>query len=398
MSRPQTSQITPNFLPSIPTTMYQIFGHSQTPNKSIPIPASWHYLHTGLKQNLDRVVQYYRDNPMAVASDHILIRLLQSLNIPLGLPLDRYMANVENIALNLSMALKLTSAIYRGQFFDGMFYGSNHELLIANDSSFNIDDAHRNWEKLSPVTVLRNNVSNLDLKLPDGSVTNQNGGISVVLINIPKLALQYRAWMLREMDIAERTGMGMRPVTMFIHGYVLPNMMGTHLDQVIFNRLWLRAKGESPDDHSIHAHPFYMTDYSTKLDDFQEELLVQLQRAQQMNFGEMLTAIPEVFRTNLAEAMHIPDMPATFQLMWALSIARLPALEFLFEMAPGGPLQKNRAIVGKILNDIRNYRRNSIMKTLPPEMQAQIDREMNFLVDQSGQDANLVTNPPLTSV
>lgn len=373
--------------------MYQIFGQSQVPNKGTTIPASWHYIQTGLKQNLDRVIQYYRDNPTAVASDHILIRLLQSLNVPLSLPLDRYMANVENIALNLSMALKFTSAIYRGQFFENVFYGGNHELLIACDTSFDIDFANKHWEKLSPVTVLRNNVSSLDLRLPDGSITDQRDGISVMLINIPMLALQYRAWMLREQSYAEATGAGMRPETMFIRGYVLPNMLGTHLDQVLFNRLWLMVKDEKPDGHVMNAHPFYMTDYSDKLNATQAELLTLLQRSQQLNFGEMLQAIPEVHKSNLLQAMHIPDLPPTFQLMWALSIARLPALEFLFEMAPGGPSQKNRHLVAKILNDINNYRRNSIMKTLPPDMQAQIDREMNFLVDRG--DSNLVTNPTL---
>jgi hypothetical protein len=140
------------------------------------------------------------------------------------------------------------------------------------------------------------------------------------------------------------------------------------------------------------AHPFVLTDYSSRLDEAQEQLLTLLERSQQLNFGQMLQAIPAIHKPNMLQVMHLPDLAPTFQLMWALSIARLPCLAFLFEMAPGGPAQKNRQIMAKILSDIRNYRRNSIMKTLPPAMQEQIDQEMNFLVDHSGTDASVV-NP-----
>lgn len=370
--------------------MYQIFGSHYVPNKNSPIPASWHTLHTGLKLNLEQALAYYRDATFSVKSDHLLLRLLQSLNIPLSLPLDRYMANVSNIALNLSMALKLTSAIYRGQFFEGVFYGGHQELIIASDATFDIDYAQRHWEQLSPVTVLRHNVSELMLRLPDGSTEMAREGISVVVVNIPMLALQYRAWTLREESNAAISGLGERPLTAFIHGYVLPNMLPTHLDQVLFNRLWLMEQGKTPEAWNTRAQPFYQTDYSARLDSFQDQLLVQLKRAQLMNFSEMMRSIPMVHRATLLDALHLPDMPATFQLMWALSIARLPALQFLFEMAPGGPTQKNRAVVTKILSDIKNYRRNSIMKTLPPEMQVQIEQEMTFLVDHAGHDQNLV--------
>jgi hypothetical protein len=377
-----------------PVTMYQIFGQTSVPSNGIAIPPSWHYVQTGLKHNLDRVITYYRDNPMVVKSNHFLIRLLQSLNIPLGLPLDRYVANVENIALNLSMHFKMTSSIYRGQFFENVFYGGNYELLIASDASFDMYKAHQHWEQLSPVTVLRNNVTSLDMRLPDGSVTDTRGGISVVLINIPLLALQYRAWMLREMAYSEQTGNGMRAETAFIHGYVLPNMLGTQLDQVLFNRLKLMVSGGTFDGPIHQAHPFVLTDYSARLDEAQEQMLTLLERSQQLNFGQMLQAVPAINKANLLQVMHLPDLAPTFQLMWALSIERLTCLAFLFEMAPGGAAQKNRQIMSKILSDIRNYRRNSIMKTLPAAQQEQIDQEMNFLVDHSGSDASVVDPVP----
>jgi hypothetical protein len=375
--------------------MYQIFGQTSVPSNGIAIPPSWHFVQTGLKHNLDRVLTYYRDAPLSVKSDHLLIRLLQSLNIPLSLTLDRYMANVENIALNLSMVFKMTSSIYRGQFFENVFYGGNYELLVASDATFDIYKAQQHWEQLSPVTVLRNNVTSLDMRLPDGSVTDTRGGISVLLINIPLLALQYRAWMLRELALAEQNGNGIRPVTAFIHGYVLPNMLGSQLDQVLFNRLKLMVDGGTPDGPVHQAHPFVMTDYSDRLDEAQKQLVMLLHRSQQLNFGQMLQAIPSVNKTNLLQVMHLPDLAPTFQLMWALSIARLPCLAFLFEMAPGGPAQKNRQIMTKILSEIRNYRRNSIMKTLPPSMQQEIDQEMNFLVDHSGSDASVVNPSPM---
>ena len=71
---------------------------------------------------------------MAVESSHFLVRLLQSITVPQSQNIERYYDNVDAISLNVSMALKMTSAISKGEMFDGVFYGKgNPEILIAHN-------------------------------------------------------------------------------------------------------------------------------------------------------------------------------------------------------------------------------------------------------------------------
>lgn len=367
--------------------MYQVFSSLQDRHAGVKTPPGWHYVHDGLSRNLAEVVGYYRGAAMAVASEHFLVRLIQSINVPLTMSLERYMDNVDNLALRLSMALKMTSAIYRGQMFDGVFYGKgNPEILIATDESFDIDEAVGNWRHLNAITVLRSPITSLNLALPDGQLhTGDASGLGVFLINIPLLALQYRCWTLADQEEALRSGGVEKTVMEFVHMVVLPNMMGSHLDYVLFNRLSALQQHIELDTMSLRhrVHPFYLTDFREKLNIAQQEML-DLLATSSHDFSGTLQAIPLVHRKTLAAEMVIPNMVPTFQLMWALSVARLPALQFLFNVSANGPTQKNRQEVSVIMRDIKMYRRNSIMKTLPPELFASIEAEMNGLVDVGG--------------
>jgi hypothetical protein len=197
----------------------------------------WAYVRTELRRNLDRVIAYYRKHPTAVHSAHFLVRLLQSITVPKSLNLERYYYNVDAGALNLSMALKMTSSIYRGQLFDGVFYSDCKEILIAHSEPFDFHQAHRNWETLCPIEVLRHPLSDLGLGLPDGDKIGSDYGIAVISINIPMLAVQYRAFRINEEYLTGNSD-SQRSVMQFIRMYVIPNMLPSHLDHCLFNRIY----------------------------------------------------------------------------------------------------------------------------------------------------------------
>ena len=117
--------------------MQNLFGISSTAAQGIMgLPADWLYIKHGLLRNLSMVIKFYRRNPMAVKSDHFLIRLLQSINVPHSQNIERYYNNVDAVSLNVSMMLKMTSSIFKGQLFNGIFYGpGNDEILIAHNES-----------------------------------------------------------------------------------------------------------------------------------------------------------------------------------------------------------------------------------------------------------------------
>lgn len=343
----------------------------------------WAYIRDGLKRNLGTVISYYRNNPKAVRSDHFLVRILQSIAVPQSQNLERYYDNVDGLALNMSMALKMTSSIYQGSIFKGVFYGpGNDEILIANNDDFNPLEAHRNWQNLVPVKVLRHPRSDLGLNLPDGHDTGSETGLVVVSINIPMLAVQYRAFRFNEIMLKEGTQETQKSAMQFIHMYVLPNMLYSHLDYALFNRIDNWRKG-APIGESEHPHPFFLPDYSDKVNQVQLELLHKLQLVGK-DFTGILRTIPAVTANDMEEAMLLPQAAPTRQILWALAISRLPMLTFLFKVLEAGPGMRNQSEVNRVLRSVVSYKSNNLMRSLLPiDIYFEVEDEIEQIVQSA---------------
>ncbi|WP_144106658.1 hypothetical protein [Paraburkholderia sp. BCC1886] len=325
--------------------MHTLFNLVPRALQGIQIPGLWPYVREGLRRNIGQVIRYYRNAPMAVKSDHILVKLIQSVNIPLSHNLERYFANVDAVSLNLSMALKMTSSLYRGKMWDGDFYGPGHdEVLLAHTETFDVDRTHDDWQNVTPVRVLRHPRSDLYMNLPNGHLTGTETGICVIAINVPMLMVQYRAFRLAQDGITG--GVDEKSTMMFIHMYVLPNMLFSHLDQALFNRI-RKLQAKEAVGESIRKHPFAQIDYSAKVDACYNQILTNFDR-HPMNFVGTLQSVPAAARSNMEQAMKVPDMAPTRQAMWALALARLPMLDFVLTMAMGSPQTRNQLEVDLI--------------------------------------------------
>lgn len=357
--------------------MYSLFNFMPETLSAVTKVPGWNTLREGLQRNLATVVQFYQTHPMAVESDHLLVRLLQSIDVPLSQVPERYQDNVQAMSLNLSMALKMTSSIYRGQIFPGVFYGSEcPEIIIAENEDFDADEVTQNWKSQVPIYVIRHPISDLGLRLPNGLNNSSDSGIAVVVINIPLLAVMYRAFRWEEVERAAAMGEGaQRSIMQFIHMFVLPNMMASHLDYVLFNRLLNMAIG-IPFGEVRRPHSFPIIDYTAKLNAVDEALLEVFVKTSK-DFRSMMHEVPMVSVDNLDVVMRLPRVAPTQQVVWALSIARLPALDFLTRLAKGGAGRKNRQEVNQVLQQIRMYRRNSMMKVLPPDVLVDVQTELS---------------------
>lgn len=345
----------------------------------------WLYVRDGLKRNLGMVIRFYRDNPMAVQSSHFLVRLLHSINVPQSQPLERYFSNVDAMALNMSMALKMSSSIFRGEIFDGVFYGKgNPEVIIAHEEMFDIFLAHRNWQNLQAVKVLRHARSDLGLNIPDGTNTGTEKGLCIISINIPMLAIQYRAFRENEANLLEERGEtdNQKSIMQFIRMYVLPNMLFTHLDYTLFNRIDKLRKGH-PLGESTKDHSFYLTDYSTRVNQVQRDILRGLENIGK-NFAGIMQSIPVVTKNTMEDAMLLPDMAPTRQVIWALVCARLPALVFLFTLLREGPGMRNQSDVNRVLRSMLMYKSDNLMRTmLPMDLFMEVQNDIDILTNKS---------------
>lgn len=306
----------------------------------------WSYVKDGLKNNLDQVISYYRRFPTAVNSSHFLAKLITTLGTHRDDDYLRFLTTIKGRSLSVAMSHQMTSSLSKGITFDGIFYGKGStEIIIGTNEDFDIFEARDNWRNLEPVKILRHPKSDLSLLPINGEAYNGEEGISVISINLTMLAIQYREFRLLEDKIAEEYGESPRSMEQFIHAYPLTNALRSHLDQCLFNRMY-NLLINKPMGYCNKTHPFYLTDYSSKLDLIYSDLLKRINSP--MKFDTILRQIPLVSNDSLKELSVLPECAPTRQVVWGLVCSRLQILDFLVRTNSNVRIQN-----GRDLNNIR---------------------------------------------
>ena len=338
--------------------MQTLFNHLSPISYGVVRYAEWNYIKEGLLRNLDTVKNYYKSRVFTVKSNHFLARIINSINVPHSLNIERFYDNVDSKADAFSMAMKMTSSIYKGSLFTGIFYGSNNtEILISNSESFNPYWVHDNWKDVCAVKPLMHPRSDLDLLLPNGKDTGSETGLSVISINIPMLIVQYRAFVIDQMN--KNSGDSLLTVGHFIHMYVLPNMLDAHLDIALFNRINNLSLG-APLGESKRKHPFALPNYNYTVNSVHEQILHDM-KSRKMEYEMVLRTIPMVKFETLDKVMLLPDIAQTRQVIWALILARLDALDFMIRTGGVESLTINRATINYF---VKFFRMINVDKTL----------------------------------
>lgn len=335
----------------------------------------WNYIQKGLQRNVQKIQQFYRINNPTVRSDHFLIRLLESIAVPRSLELERYYGSVDRIALAHGQALGMTSPISEGKVFRGIFYGANTpEYLIASDDYFDFYETDRNWQNAVAITPLMHAKSDLTCQLLNGKPYSAEQGLTVIQINIPMLAVQWRAFMNAEKIRSPNP----RTIGMFLGTYVIPNMMQAHLDLAIFNRIYRDATSPDSDSNEPYRnHPFGLPKYDFMVDDALERALENIDRSS-LDFQTVLKTIPAVFKDSQWQALKMPDIVPTRQVDWLLVATRLKVIDFLFKVCKRDLLPKNQIKVNQILKALRH---NDIASHLTLNVASGVASEMNHYVD-----------------
>lgn len=335
-------------------------------SQGLSIAPDWPYIRAGINKELEKVITYLKGSSLATKSNHFLVRLLQNIAVPVGIDTERYYANVDAIALNLSMALGMTSSINRGRFFENIFYGDkSREILIAVDTEFDFQKVHDDWENVSAVEVLRHDLSDMALNPPDGKNNWSKDGLAVISVNITMLAVQYRAFLLQEKYYYDLTGESPRSVTQFLARYVIPNMLYSHLDQVLVNR-FSNLLNNKPMSFPLHKLPFYITPFEQRLDKAQKTYMQYL-LDRNRDMTAMMQQLPLISKLSLKEFSLLPELAPTMQVNWALLVSRLPILDLLVDLGQKHMLRKSRSDLNEIKRTIRLYRNMYLLENMLPK-------------------------------
>lgn len=288
--------------------------------------------------------QYRGYNPGYLKSDHILMRILQMVDVEFTGDLPTYYLEVSHIVNRIAGQMGLVTASHRGrEFKDGHFYGKGvSEVYIANSNDrVSILDIWYNWRKMSPVKVLTHPMMGLDIKELDGSnpLTNlPNGALAVLEIDIPMLACQYRLWRLA----VQRLDDFVEPTAHFMTQIVIPNLLDSHLDVAAVNTLrFLLGENLARGNSDV---PFFVTDLWPRLEKGMIGVLDRLTK-QSLDFRDVMANIPVFSREGASglDVVQLPDIAHTNQAVWALTLARLPYIALLLEIDARTGRRRNSA-------------------------------------------------------
>lgn len=328
--------------------MYDLFQDVPNQSGGMVFP-ELRRIREGLRRSIARVQLYRLENPKSLTATHPLIRLLMSLNVPLSLEVDQYRDRVAEVTYALARNLQFTSAVSEGKLHSpSMFYGDNvSDVVLVHDEDFDLTGIAGRWKDLQAVRVLYHPQTDVCLHVPDGTAPSQEPGVAVVSINLPMLAVQYKLW--RHWERGAVAGESPRTVMMFLQAHVLPQMLASHLDCAIFNRLFNRYyRLTVPTIRS--RHPFYLTDWSREIDAVLSKYL-DLVQTRKMDFDTMIETMPTAGYDSRYATVKWPDMPFTYQTTWALVLARLASVMFLVHVSHEGQNNRNRGT----LNDLNRF-------------------------------------------
>lgn len=313
--------------------MQTLFNRPPSPERGIAIAASWNVTRAGLSRNLTQVINYYHSRSMAIKSNHLLVRLINTPALNYEQPVERFYDIIDAMAPRLAMSFEMTCPVFAGRVHDGVFYGTGtSEIIVGSSEGFDVHEASEHWKHQSPVRILSHDKTDLDMHVPNGIPYSQEKGLAVISVNIPLLFVMYRGFVQEQMQ-ALRRGHQAKTNAQFIQTYVLPNAVHSHLDFALFNRALNIALKKPVAAGTSRKHPFAMSNWIPQTDRALKELTDYLTK-KDMSIMDMLCTIPAVTALNGAQTMQLPSASPTYQYAWMELVARAKVLAGLAFLSP----------------------------------------------------------------
>jgi len=336
----------------------------------IMVAPQWGYT----KENFNaRVLQptlaYFRERAaLLVNSQHILNRLLKSIQTPYHMPLDRFAELVGDDALHVAGALRMTTPLQKGMLFHGQFYSANDpEILLAHDGSFNAAKIHSQWKNVVAVRPLLHPKTDFSLTIPNGKDYGDEKGLSVILINVGMLAVQYRAFLIDAKKNETDNSMHC-----FLSRYVIPNMLQSTADLSLLNRLIAYENSTPVSTAECTQYSLMRPDLLYYIDNVIDYTLVSLTRVHN-NFDALMMNMPSFMKDTQRHALMMPSMMSTRQVDWALMCARLKYFSFMIQLSQKQPGNPNMTQINQAYRSMRTW---SALEMMEQQLTADVFEEM----------------------
>lgn len=221
--------------------MFYLIGYNNTidPWKQRKLNFSSYFLDV----RLAKAINWYRNNYTYIDSSNILYRLIEHLALPKDLDEKDIDTFIYNRSIKTGLALGLTSDLSLGRLHYCNFYGPNTtEVILLVDNKYKWKDIKDNWKDLIPVRVLRHDQTHISFNLLSKKNYTEKNGLAIIEVDINLLFLQYAAWLRNHREIKLiNTEHKLPNLGYFLGQIVVPNMLPSHLNQVIINKYCMQT-------------------------------------------------------------------------------------------------------------------------------------------------------------
>lgn len=322
-----------------------------------------------LGSQMTRYREYRYQTPGIIRTDHLLLKVLNMIQVPFDGDLMMYQSRVAAQVTRITGSMGFSNSSHHGRVFDkGTFYGDDiSEIIVTANESYTPRDLWNNWENMSAVRALSHPINGSTVFELDGSLRvpgayRSSVNLAVLELDIPLLACQFQMWKLANRTQALRAEV--IPDGYFISQIVLPNLLMSHLDIAILNTMSdiLGIGGTFEVKSNL---PFYLTDHSGRFDTGLEDILRRY-TVQTTTFSDMLMNVPCFSVETLMQAIKMPEVAFTNQVIWALTAARLPLVAFLLKMNSVNSNAKNDMYVNRFRRSLIEAESGKYLKNQLP--------------------------------
>lgn len=362
--------------------MFDIFDEAPSGSAVASIPAQWEYVRRHVAANVKTYVDYYQSSSVYSPSQNILVDIIYGLGVNTALPVEEYALLVKSKALTLTAGLGMVNAIARGRptkpFFYGRRFDDCDEIVIATDNWFDVRRAYENWKDVQAVTVVAHGVTSLELPAPFEAPTSADHSLVVIAVNVPMLAVQYKAFRDSQQGMEDTAG-----IQSFLARFVGPNMIYSHLEQCWINRVLAKARRMEIRDKQYARPPFTLMNIASYFDSALNQTVDNLRRLGKPSLSNFYRNVPSLFQDNALVALRVPDVVPTYNIDWVLSCSRIKHV-----MAPLVLLRDEaaRASSDELVQIVRSLRINQVLQYAMTGLSrdgyltvtTQVDRIMQF--------------------
>lgn len=330
-------------------------------------------------EDYTKLHSYLLSRKFILPNDHILIKLIKSVNVSFKRDLYDYVETVRDATPDLEAMLKLTSPLnfYLPNYKTNFYNNKCTEVLISVREDFDITLAMKHWKNLEPLRVISHPFTDLSYTPLVGKYVSSNAsGMVYIFIDVPKLMFQYRMWVREQLNNKQPVG----ELSKFLIDYPLFNLMKSHTDVAMFNRIHnvLRDKQSDPYNPKISL----ATIDNTKYAEGAAQVFVSQIIKSPIRFDEIIQNMPTVFNKDFLNVIRLPDIAKTRQVKAVLVGARLKLFEFLLEVNAVQKSSINRSWLNTISNELKYLSNENILRFgLQSETDEQVRNIRRLLVD-----------------